>query len=110
MWTAPDSPVGRDCVARAPCGSRKSRAYGLVFILSGWQEGSDSWDSLRREPERLDYHAPGQDTTSVFLARITLPLETSAPPVRMAGAAAIDNDSRPFVYSTGALLQWLSAA
>ncbi len=65
----------------------------------------DAWEP----PEPVEY-VVGQDSTSVFLARIYLPAEPAPDgerPVRIPGAAVrVDNDSRLFVYTAGALARW----
>jgi hypothetical protein len=83
-------------------------------IFQAWQEGSRSasggWDD--DGPAPLPEHVAGQDTTSLFLARLTLPATAAASndtrPARTAGGAVtVDNHSRAFVYTAGALARWL---
>ncbi|HEX8852845.1 MAG TPA: hypothetical protein VF754_05125, partial [Pyrinomonadaceae bacterium] len=83
-------------------------------IFKAWQEGSEStsggWGT--DGPAPLREHVVGQDTTSLFLARLTLPAvaaETNdTRPARQQGETVkVDNHSRPFVYTTGALARWL---
>ncbi len=79
-------------------------------VFNAYFEGSDAWDS--EGLESLREYAPGQDTTSVFLARVVIPAtlteDSNRPPERDFGREVdVDNDIRPFVYSTGALVQWL---
>ena len=71
-------------------------------ILDAWRDGPDAWTNQGLVP--LPEHAVGQETTSVFLARITIPATTGAPgerPQRTADQVQVDNDSRPFIYSSG---------
>lgn len=72
-------------------------------ILDAWRDGPDTWTN--QGPAPLPEHAVGQETTSVFLARITIPATAGAPgerPTRAEGQAVqVDNDSRPFIYSSG---------
>lgn len=79
-------------------------------LLKAWRGGTDSLDTqghLKADPE----HVAGQDTTSIFLARVSIPATKSAgdvSPVRKLGAfAEADNHVRRFVYPTGALAAWL---
>lgn len=73
-------------------------------IFAAWQEAS----------RRGDEYTEGQDTTSVFLARVTFPAtqeETDPRPQRgpnPLNPTDIDNYSRSFVYPTGAIAQWLN--
>jgi hypothetical protein len=55
----------------------------------------------------LAEHVAGQDPTSIFLARIVIPAAAGNPPLRTATAVTIDNGSRAFVYTIGALARWL---
>lgn len=80
-------------------------------VLGAWHGGSDARDA-RGELEPLREHVDGQDTTSVFLARLTIPVSApsaeQARPQWLAGTAMlVDNDSRPFVYVPG---RWLARA
>jgi hypothetical protein len=82
------------------------RAALLEAIFAAWAEGSDSWSDTHDGPNPLVEHEEGEDTTAVFLARATFPATAGAPgPVR-AGAATVDNDDRPIVYTAG---RWLGA-
>lgn len=83
-------------------------------VFKAWQEGSESasggWNT--DGPAPLREHVVGQDPTSLFLARLTLPAVAAGSndtrPTRTAGAAVtIDNHKRQFVYTTGALARWL---
>jgi hypothetical protein len=79
-------------------------------IFNAWREGAqwDEFNKLRKSGE----HTLTQDPTSLFLARLAIPADPGAtdddPPVRTAGAdVQVDNTSRQFVYSTGAIARWL---
>lgn len=83
-------------------------------IFNAWQEGVESasggWGN--DGPAPLREHVEDQDTTSLFLARLTLPAVAAASnderPVRTAGQEVnVDNHSRTFVYTAGALARWL---
>ena len=78
-------------------------------ILDAWHEGTDDWDE--QGPNPRPEHAEGQDTTDIFLARLTLPaadIGAGEKPERIENAnVIIDNHSRSFVYSTEALARWL---
>jgi hypothetical protein len=91
-------------------------------ILGRWQERSPYWtkNGFVGGPEHLE----GQDTTSVFLARMVLPASTAlddtalpAPrPRRLdleTNPVRVDNHLRSFVYTAGALAQalpWTTSA
>src|SRR6266550_2360774 len=77
-------------------------------IFAAWHEGDDSSD--QGGPKSLPEHVPGQDPTSVFLARLLLPATlpaTGGPPIRTAGEVVVDNRSRRFVYPPAALARWV---
>jgi hypothetical protein len=77
-------------------------------IFAGWHEGVDWAD--RGGPEALPEHVPGQDPTSVFLARLVVPATlpaTGGRPIRTAGEVVVDNRSRRFVYPPAALARWV---
>jgi hypothetical protein len=73
-------------------------------LLDAWHEGTDFLDAQGRL--NGDGHVVGQDTTSVFLARVTIPAKAGSPPVRN-GDPDVDNLKRRFVYPSGALAAWL---
>jgi hypothetical protein len=96
-----------DVFAAATAPDRRSAA--LEAVLSSWREGTEFWDETQDGPNPLIEHQPGEDTTSVFLARVTLPASagpSGTPPVRT-GAATVDNNARPIVYTAG---RWLGQA
>src|SRR5687767_7675049 len=82
--------------------------------LDAWHEGRESAGGGWADgaPAPLREHVVGQDTTSLFLARLTLPADPAPAndvrPVRRPGEAVeVDNHSRAFVYTAGALARWL---
>jgi len=88
----------------ADADARRSKVHEIIF--GSWEEGSDSWDDFG--PKRRDEHKVGQNTTAVFLARVTIPMTNANPPVRnMEQFVVVKNELRQFVYTTGALLSWL---
>jgi len=74
-------------------------------ILSAWQGSSQASDLQGLNP--LPEHAAGQDTNSLFLARLIIPADevTSAdkPERREGDAIEVRNDLRPFVITANAL-------
>lgn len=77
-------------------------------VFAAWHETDDAWD--RDGPKPLGEHVPGQDPTSVFLARLVLPATLpggGARPVRRADDVVVDNRSRRFVYPPAALARWV---
>lgn len=83
-------------------------------VLGAWGEGRESGSGgwTDEGPAPLREHVTGQDTTSLFLARITIPADPAPAndqrPARRRGAdVKVDNHSRPFVYTAGALARWL---
>jgi hypothetical protein len=77
-------------------------------LLGAWKGGTDSLDDQGRL-DPLPEHVPGQDTTSVFLARVSLPAGPAGGdgrPVRqdpLATDVQVDNLIRRFAYPAGAL-------
>ncbi|MDZ4797557.1 MAG: hypothetical protein SGI92_05300 [Bryobacteraceae bacterium] len=106
---APPLPVSRwpDLAAIPDPAARRTALHEA--ILTAWTDGTDSRDdddNLERAVEQVE----GQDTTSLFLARLTLPATSGSPPARTAGAnVPVDNLVRQFVYATDALPRWLGA-
>jgi hypothetical protein len=78
-------------------------------LLDAWHEGTDFLDGQGRLLP-AEEHVAGQDTTSVFLARVlisaTAPANTGERPGRT-GAVTVENLGRRFVYPTGPLAAWL---
>lgn len=78
-------------------------------LLHGWRGGTGFLDDQGRLTP-LAEHVPGQDTTSVFLARVSLPADpaesSSGRPVRkdpFTVDVGVDNLLRRFAYPAGAL-------
>ena len=99
---------GSSRTARRSARTRK-RAALREAIFEAWREGTADWTD--DGPVPLPEHAVGQDPRSLFLARLVLPAvigPAGSRPVRTTGQPVrVDNDSRPFVYGTGALAAWL---
>lgn len=79
-------------------------------ILAGWREGTAHGSLGGLEPEVV--HAPGQDTTSLWLARVAIPVTPPAAegeaPARVEGAPpVVGNLARRFVYAPNALAELL---
>jgi hypothetical protein len=78
-------------------------------IYDSWREGTGFKDQDGLVP--LAEHAAGQDTTSLFIARIIIPANGAAagarPVRRKEDSVVINNDLRPFVLSVNALARWL---
>ncbi len=78
-------------------------------IFNGWREGSAFSNVQGLDP--LPEHVAGQDTSSLFLARILLPADQGPigqrPKRRMAETVQVRNDVRPFVLTANALARWL---
>lgn len=79
-------------------------------ILNAWHEGSAFSTQQGRDP--LPEHVPGQDTSSLFLARLLLPADQGLvgqrPPRRTAESVLVRNELRPFVVTANALARWLN--
>lgn len=110
LRTEPDPPLPRSPwpdLAALPEAERPARLREA--LLDAWRESSD--DSSVGDLDLLPEQLPGQDPTSVFLARIVVAAEPPAAgerPVRAAGSAVtVSNDSREFVYTANALARWL---
>jgi hypothetical protein len=86
-------------------------AQARASILNTWQESSrdDNLDG----PEALAEHLHGQDTTSLFLARLVIPATRVAPGVAPARidsptvTVQVNNELRPFVITSNALARIL---
>lgn len=86
--------------------TRKSDLQAAIF--AAWREGNDAWDKDGLKP--LPEHVPGQDATSVLLARLVLPATLpggGGRPVRNAADIVPNNGVRRFVYPPAALARWL---
>lgn len=104
----PDWP---DFAAEPDVARRRAALHQAIF--DAWRETSDAtgqWGQdgqLKPQPE----HALGQDPTSLFLARVTIPATKAGAgqrPTRTPGAdVVVDNESRRFAYAVGALARWV---
>ncbi|MFH7319193.1 hypothetical protein ACHHRT_01135 [Desulfurivibrio sp. D14AmB] len=78
-------------------------------IYNAWREGTAH--SLLAELAPLAEHLPGQDASSVFLARLLLPADQGPigqrPLRRLTETVPVRNDWRPFVVTANALARWL---
>jgi hypothetical protein len=78
-------------------------------IFNAWREGSAFSTLQGLDP--LPEHVPGQDTSSLFLARVLLPADQGPvgqrPPRRMTETVIVRNELRPFVVTANALARWL---
>ena len=78
-------------------------------IYNAWREGSAYSTLQGMDP--LPEHVPGQDTSSLFLARVLLPADQGPagqrPGRRIAETVEVRNDVRPFVVTANALARWL---
>jgi hypothetical protein len=80
------------------------RTAMLDAIFGAWAEGSDGWSETHDGPNPLVEHQEGEDTTSVFLARVTFPATAGASGPDRTGPATVNNSGRPIVYTAG---RWL---
>jgi len=78
-------------------------------IFEAWRQGSTANTLQGLDP--LPEHVAGQDTGSLFLARLLLPADQGPiglrPARRLAEAVVVRNELRPFVVTAGALARWL---
>ena len=78
-------------------------------IFKAWREASDF--SALRGLTPLSEHVAGQDTSSLFLARVLLPADQSGigqrPVRRSSEVVVVRNELRPFVVTANALARWL---
>jgi hypothetical protein len=74
-------------------------------IDQSWHEAESDWGPAGPNPG--PEHVDGQDPTSLFLARLTIPATDAAPPVRTGADVTIDDSSRLFIYPTAAVAGWL---
>jgi len=78
-------------------------------IFNAWHEGSASSTLQGLDP--LPEHVAGQDTSSLFLARLLLPADQGSigqrPARRISEAVMVRNELRPFVVTASALARWL---
>jgi hypothetical protein len=78
-------------------------------IYNGWREGSAHSSLKGLDP--LPEHVVGQDTSSLFLARVILPADQGPigqrPSRRSTEEVPVRNELRPFVLTANALARWL---
>lgn len=78
-------------------------------IFNAWREGSAFSTLQGLDP--LPEHVAGQDTSSLFLARVLLPADQGPigqrPPRRITETVLVRNELRPFVVTANALARWL---
>lgn len=74
-------------------------------IYTVWEMATKDWD--QDDPDRLPEYVFGQDASSVFLARVTIPANPGPPAARAAGDVVVSDEGRLFVYTTSALVAWL---
>ena len=99
--------VWPDAFAAVNAADRRDKM--LAAVLDGWRDTTEWWDEPRKRPRPLVEHDETQETTAVFLARVTIAASAGAgglPPVRTPGATA-DNTQRPIVFTAG---HWLGQA
>jgi len=87
--------------AEADVASRRSALQDAV--LSSYSASGRSGTTGQLAP--LPEHPNGLDPTSVFLARVLIPVETGDPPVRQGDAVLVDNWRRRFILSASLLAQ-----
>lgn len=84
-------------------------------VLEAWRHGTEDWRDGQILP---DASTDGvADTSAVFLARVRMPVTVSdvGVPARLRDGdgqlerVLVDNHSRRFVYSNGALIHWVTA-
>jgi hypothetical protein len=91
-----------DLAAIADPAARAAAFRDAVFDL--WPADTRDLDGRGQLPP-LAEHVSGQDTSSLWLARLSIPV-TGDPPERAAGNIVIDNASRPFVPAAA---RWIGA-
>lgn len=79
------------------------------YVLNAWHHGSTNFRDGQLEHDASTLGT--DDPSSIFLARIRIPVNVDADgiPQRVAGAVEVDNHSRSFVYSSAAVFAWLRA-
>jgi hypothetical protein len=82
---------------------RRAALHDAIF--ASWRGGTDQWDVQGLIPSAE--HAVGQDTRSLFLARLIIPATPGSPPGRTEAPVTVDNDSRQFLYTPAALARWI---
>jgi hypothetical protein len=82
---------------------RRGNLHDAIF--ASWHSGTAQWDAQGLVP--LAEHAVGQDTHSLFLARLAIPAAPGSPPARTEAPITVDNESRQFLYTPAALARWI---
>jgi len=106
-----DPPLPKSPWPDLTTGSDADRLESLhEALLDAWHEGTDFLDGQGRLLP-AEEHVAGQDTTSVFLARVeipaTAPAQAGERPPRTNADVEVDNLGRRFVYPAGTLAAWL---
>lgn len=85
-------------------------------ILDGWRHGTEDWQDGQPLPDASTVGV--DDSTSVFLARLRIPVvvptDTGIPERQVDGAGVpgpviVQDQTRPIVYSTSSLMRWFEA-
>jgi hypothetical protein len=85
-------------------------------ILDGWRHGTEDWQDGRPLPDASTIGV--EDSTSVFLARLRVPVlistSTGIPERQVDGGGLpspviVQDQARPIVYSTASLMRWFEA-
>jgi len=84
----------------------------LQAVLGSWEGGSSASADGSLDP--LAEHVIGHDSSALFLARVTIPVEldeeaptTTRPTLDLTRSVSVDNSARPFVFLPG---KWLGRA
>lgn len=103
-----DAPLPADHWAAALAGvDPADRPAALREAIYGaWDEATRAWRA--DDPDRRPEYVFGQDSTGVFLARVSIPAEAGPPATRAAGDVVVSDAGRPFTYTTAALVAWLA--
>lgn len=86
----------------------------LQAVLGSWETGVATGTDAALDP--LQEHVDGHDPSSVFLARVTIPLTipvappNARPQIDQLNPVAVDNRGRPFIFLSGKWLGGASAA
>ncbi|KQU77060.1 MULTISPECIES: hypothetical protein [unclassified Rhizobacter] len=85
--------------------ARRNALQDAVFAAYGTSGHAGGSGGLAPSPEQ----PPGIDRSAIFLARVLLPVDNANPPVRGAGAPAVDNFGRRFLPPAALFAQWAGA-
>lgn len=77
------------------------------YVLNAWHHGSANFRDGQLEHDASTLGT--DDPSSIFLARVRVPVTVDGDgvPQRAAGAVEVDNHSRSFVYGSAAVFAWL---